>query len=322
MVSTTIIIPIGEAHIDVAQRAIDSAQGQTEPVNVLYEIDTEHVGPGALRNRMLAKVETPFVVFLDADDVIAPTFVAETLAMWRITHKYVFTDWLEGDKPVVAPTHPWCNGTWHVITALIPTAWAKEVGGFDESLPGYEDTDFYLKLTTRRHCGVRLPKALFTYAGDNGRGYQFHISPDRDRIKGEVSRRYAGMMGCCGQDEIDTPPIGTRMEGDVLCQALWDGKHSEASATIEHRIYPRISYPSTTWVNERDARMNPTLWRIVETPVDGAQVMNALDGLDLAMRVAQGKRAQATEYVPPSATPIEGRPNVGRILQLGAKKRA
>lgn len=321
MTAVTIVIPIGEMHVEQAQRAIQSAQQQTEPVNVLYEVDTEHVGPGALRNRMLAKVETPFVVFLDADDHIAPTFVEETLALARKTGKYVYTDWLEGDKPVMAPEHPWCGGTWHVITALLPTAWVKEVGGFDERLTGMEDTDMFLKLTTRRHCGVRLPKALFTYSDGGLRSDEFRASKDYEQIKGEIGRRYAGMMGCCGQDEIDIPPVGMRMDGDVLCQALWNGKHTEASQAIEGRIYPRIAYPATTWVNERDARANPNLWRIVETAVDEAIPMNGLDALELAMRLAQNSQPTPVEYTPPSAEPVEVKPNVAKVQQLAKKKR-
>lgn len=322
MVYVTVIIPIGEAHVDIAHRAIASAQKQTEPVNVLYEIDTAHVGPGALRNRMLTTVTTPFVVFLDADDWIAPTFVEETLSLARKTGKYVFTDWLEGTKPVVAPEKPWCGGTWHVITALLPTAWAKEVGGFDETLPAMEDTDFYLRLTTRHLCGVRLPKALFTYSDGGLRSDEFRQSGDiYEQVKGEIQRRYAGMTGCCGQDEIDIPPIGERMNGDVLCQAQWQGKHTEASQAMEGRIYPRIAFPATTWVNERDARANPHLWRIIEKPVDEAQLMSGLDGLELAMRIAQGNEAPAVEYVPPSAEPVQAKPNVSKVRQLGAKKR-
>jgi hypothetical protein len=288
---------------------------------VLYEVDTDHIGPGALRNRMLANVTTPFVVFLDADDFLAPTFIEETLREYRRTKKYIYTDWFEGSTYTPAPKHAWCGGTAHIVTALVPTAWAREVGGFDEDLPAMEDTDFFMKLVTRRHCGARLPIPLVTYTDDGLRSDELHADKDMHKhVQQMINKRYEGMYGCCG-DEQDLPPVGERMEGDVLCQALWNGKHTEASAAIEHRIYPRIAFPSTTWVNERDARANAHLWRIIELPVDEAQPMEALDGLELAMRLARVEQPKVVEYVAPHADPVATKPDVSKVRQLGAKRK-
>lgn len=324
MVYVTVVMPIGEAHVELAQRALASVRAQFEPCNVLYEIDTEHVGPGALRNRLLAQVDTPFVIFLDADDWLDPSFVKETLREWRRSHKYVYTDWILAgiNEPKPAPTKAWCGGTWHTITALIPTAWAKEVGGFDETLPAMEDTDFYMKLVTSRHCGIRLPMALFTYSNDGLRSDELRSDETvYNSVKTLIQRRYTGMLGCCG-DEVDYPPIGARMDNDVQAQALWQGKHTEASLWNEGRIYPRMAYPATTWVDKRDVASQPDKWRLVELPVDEAQPMNALDGLELAMNLAQGNAAPApAEYVPPKATPVVGKPDVAKIRQMGAKRK-
>jgi hypothetical protein len=99
----------------------------------------------------------PFVAFLDADDQIAPTWAQETLAAFEAhgRQRYIYTDHLQDGRVVPAPDKAWVHKTWHVITALIPTSWARAVGGFDRTLPAFEDTDLFLRLVTSGYCGGR-----------------------------------------------------------------------------------------------------------------------------------------------------------------------
>jgi hypothetical protein len=340
MPDLTFVIPIGPNHAHLAERAIASARAQTVPCAVLSMVDTEKRGPGVLRNAMLAKVETEFVSFLDADDWIEPTFAEDTIAEYRRVGggKYIFTDWFDNRGDVIATPclngpdgyplsvperHPYCGGTWHVLTTLLLTAWAREVGGFDEALPGSEDTDFYLKLCTSKRCGHHLSKALFHYAPGGGRAIAFRQRDDYTKIMKDFSIRYGGRMGCCGSDNRVIPPVGVRQPGDVLAMALWVGNRSEYGR-VTSRHYPRISMPRTAWVDPADVAKSPMLWRVVEQPaepaVDERQGMTTLQELASA-GMATVHKARVTDYSAPinepPAPPVVAKPDVERVLRLG-----
>jgi hypothetical protein len=166
----------------------------------------------------------------------------------------------------------WCGlETWHVITALIETAHIRAVGGFDQTLPALEDTDFWLKMVTSRYCGIRVPKPLMHYSDRGIRSRPVHKS-GRDRyLKDLIIRRYGGKMGCCGAENIidNSIPVGEAQSGDVEAMALWHGNHVEHGKATG-RTYPRMSWPRITWVDPRDIQKSPNLWKPIEKPIEPA----------------------------------------------------
>jgi hypothetical protein len=343
MTDLTFIIPIAPRHTKLAERAIASVRAQTVQCELLTMHDNDARGPGVLRNAMLAQVETPFVSFLDADDWIEPTFAEDTINEWHRVggNNYIYTDWLEQDGSVVetpclngidgrpmsvTTQRPYCGGTWHVITTLIPTAWAREVGGFDQSMKGVEDTDFYLKLCTTFRCGHRLPKALFHYSPGGGRAIDFRNSEDYDRTMRDLSLRYGGRMGCCGDEQAISAPIGQKQEGDVLAMALWQGNRGE-HGRVTGRPYPRISVPKTAWVDPRDAAHSPQLWRVIEqATVDQRPIEPTKSLVDLAeMSFKQVNRKEpnlvhmmySAPINEPPPPPVQIKPDIERVIRLG-----
>lgn len=143
----------------------------SDRVRVIHQ---HNAGPGAARNAGARLAETEFIVFLDADDTLDPTFVAKL-------HTAMVED-PSGCGPV---SHAYCqevltdqaHGTWkvpawdpmlllvtnlHPITTLLRRTCFEEVGGFDESLGGhYEDWDLWLKLSEKGYRGVRVREPLF-----------------------------------------------------------------------------------------------------------------------------------------------------------------
>ena len=316
MSDLTFIIPIGLNHQDVAQRAIDSVEAQTIPCQVITRVDTARRGPGALRNEMLRQVTTEFVSFLDADDWIESTFAEETIAAYMRAggNTYIFTDWIDGAGRVIeAPCmnamdghvlstpdrKPYCGGTWHPLTTLLPTAWARAVNGFDEQLPAVEDTDMWLKMCTTFRCGTRLARPLFHYTPGGKRSHDFATGPDYDRVMGELTQRYGGKMGCCGDATAIAKPIGEKQSGDVLAMALWHGNRSEFGR-VSKRHYPRLSFPRTAWVDPSDVSYSPNLWQMIEQiAVDERVGIQSV--AELAQMGMNGVRRNP--YAPPTIEP-------------------
>jgi hypothetical protein len=258
----TIITPVAPYHLDRLDAVRATVAAQTVPCRHILVVDRAGRGPGHARNVGLRRTESEFVVFLDADDWLEPTFVERCLTAFD-GQRYVYTDWRQGAERKDAPCAPWTNRTWHCITTLLPTAWAREMGGFDEDLPGGEDTAFYLKLTTAGRCGKRLAEPLFHYGKDGRRANAFVNGPQFALIMKQLTERYGGKrMACgdCGELPQDIQPLGDRGPGDVLVQATWGGNRRERGS-MTGRIYPRAGNGAQLWVDPRDADAAPQLFR-------------------------------------------------------------
>jgi glycosyltransferase involved in cell wall biosynthesis len=145
-------------------------------------------GLPAARNRGAQEAKdhgSTFLVFLDADDWVEPTFV-------RKLHAKFQDDAQEGEKAAGngatgSASHAYCQerlvelgtGVWrvpqwdpitlmvtnlHPVTALVRRDCFEAVGGFDEAMTeGYEDWDLWLKFAHRGWHGVRVREPLFIW---------------------------------------------------------------------------------------------------------------------------------------------------------------
>lgn len=268
----TFVTPVGSYH--TADLATAQVAAQTVPCQHVIIQDTDSRGPGWARNQGTAQVTTSLIAFLDADDKIAPTWAEETLAAFEASggRRYIYTDHLQDGKRIEAPKCAWTNRTWHVITALLPTAWVKSVGGFDETLPAFEDTDLFLRLISTGHCGARLARPLFTYGADGERSAKWYGTPVYDAVMRYFSRQYGGrtMGSCCGDPQPgDLVAVGEHLDGDVMAEAAWAGNRPQRGRATG-RIY-RTGNWKRTWVDPRDIDVQPELWNIVReagTPPD------------------------------------------------------
>lgn len=260
----TLVTPVGPYH--TADLATAQVAAQTVPCQHIIIHDEHGRGAGWARNAGLAQVTTPFAVFLDADDQIAPTWAEETLAAFEAGggRRYIYTDHVQDGKVVSAPDCAWARGTWHVITALLPTAWALAVGGFDTTLPAFEDTDFYLRLLAHGYRGQRLARPLFHY-GPGGQRSARHINtPVYEAAMRYFSRNYRRQQvgGCCGDPHPgDLIATGERLDGDVMAEATWAGNRPQRGRATG-RVY-RTGNWKRTWVDPADAAAQPELWQLV-----------------------------------------------------------
>lgn len=274
MFDVTFITPVATYHTALLERAAASVAAQTVPCAHVVVQDPDGRGPAWARNRGLEKAHTPFVVFLDADDWVEPTFAERCLEAWE-PRRYVYTDWYEDGTLRRAPGNPWCDDLeWHVITALIPKWAADEVGGF-KTMPGGEDSEFYWALTRRvKCCGLALHEPLFHYGREGQRARTFlnvvegqpvnlAKNPQYQQVMRDIIRSY-GNMGCCSDQVIQarqTLPGGE--PGDVLVRAMWGGNR-QVLGPVSGRLYPRSGNGRLMMVDPADAQARPDLWQPVE----------------------------------------------------------
>lgn len=283
------------------------------PARALMHIDAAGDGPAVIRNALLAQVETPFVVFLDADDWVEPAFTQATLSVWK-PGCYVYTDWYEDDRVKRAPARPWCvDQQWHVITALLPTEAARAIG-FDERLPGAEDTAFYWQLVRRGICPLHLPRPLFHYGDGGCRSRAFLNRDDHLQWIQYITQRYGGRMGCCGGEaNVNGTVIMNAPEpGDVLAITLWYGNRRERGR-VTGRLYPRAGNGAALWVAPADIAAAPHLWQaLAETPTVHEGFEQAATALFGDARIAPAPQAVPPDD--PLLTSVQRRRRAARAL--------
>lgn len=320
----TFITPVSPDHVQYLPACVATVKEQTIPCQHLIMHDPERRGPAVIRNRLLGQATTDYVTFLDADDWVEPDFAEKMLAAIRRA-TYVFSDWWQDGEHKQAPERPWCGGTFHLVTAVVPRTLAIQIGGFDESLPALEDTAFYLEFLTREWCGTRVPYPLVHYRVNGGRSDAIHKNEYQlTQIRAELAQRFGrrGKMGCCGNPtEVDNHPVGEQQPGDVLAMALWGGNRTEHGRATGRR-YPRMSYPHTTWVDPLDIKASPHLWKAVQPEPEAAKMPQ----IEIASPIARGVDAireglagwGTIEEVSllPEQSPVAAIPNTNLVKRL------
>ncbi|MDQ2686928.1 MAG: glycosyltransferase, partial [Armatimonadota bacterium] len=128
-------------------------------------------GLPAARNTGIAEVRGEFILPLDADDTLRPTFLEKTVAALQAdpAADYAFTFlqffgtrhdiWQCGpftpEELQTANRVPYC--------ALMRRPMVEALGGYGEGIAAYEDWDFWLRATALGHRGTRVPEPLFCY---------------------------------------------------------------------------------------------------------------------------------------------------------------
>lgn len=230
----SIIIPVGPGHENLVYRALDSLQSQsvtswevivvndsgrsmTQPMTgqplaqaypFITEVDSGQSGVAKARNIGAKQAHTDMLVFLDADDWLLPGYLAHTIQAYNDNpDTYVYTDWLgfDGSKMSGHVSKEFTiagilKEALHPITALVPRAWHNEIGGFDESVSGWEDWFYYLDLVKAGHCGHRVGYQGLVYDYSSGLRREDSLRK-RNELLPEVRRRYKeDSMACssCG----------------------------------------------------------------------------------------------------------------------------
>lgn len=149
-----------------SERAIPSAEAQGIPV-----IHRHGMTLAQARNEALALVKSEWVVFLDADDELAPGYI-EAMAGGSTDLRAPAISYLRSGHrgrpyiPKVAGHSHECSagclpeGNWLVIGTAVRTEMAREVGGFRE-WACYEDWCFFQRCWLAGATVVAIPEAVY-----------------------------------------------------------------------------------------------------------------------------------------------------------------
>ncbi len=135
-------------------------------------VEQPNRGLGAARNAGFRAAGGEYVVPLDADDLLDPTYIAECLAALRDSDAaFAYTDFQVfgtesyQERPGDYNLYRLLDRNFLTYAALIRKHDWELSGGYDESLKcfGYEDWEFWLRLGGRGRFGRYVPKSLFRY---------------------------------------------------------------------------------------------------------------------------------------------------------------
>lgn len=249
----TVVIPVGPGHEEIVMRALDSVWRQSLPnwecivvpngcdllihpstgahISEAYpwakviRMDYENVAKA--RNVGAENAIGEFLSFLDADDYYELHYLRDTVKAYNEAggDVYVYTDYYSlrasGElKPAKSKTfdpEQMKKAALHPITALVPKIWHDEVGGFDEDLEGWEDWDYYLKMSLiAGHCGLRVTESLMVYDFTSGarRDESYDL---KDELLPIIQERYSMCRGrnCSKprQQANPIPPVAAKAVG-------------------------------------------------------------------------------------------------------------
>jgi peptidoglycan/xylan/chitin deacetylase (PgdA/CDA1 family)/GT2 family glycosyltransferase/SAM-dependent methyltransferase len=150
-------------------------------------VRTENRGVAAARNLGVGLTSSPYVVLLDADDVLEPTYLERAAQLLDERPGVGFVTCAmrafgDADYVWIPPPCTWLQtlvrGGPHVSTMFRRALW-EAVGGFDEGLAGYEDTDFWLSAIAHGFGGEVLSDPLLRYRVRASSRYQRAIVRSR-----------------------------------------------------------------------------------------------------------------------------------------------
>lgn len=305
----SIVIPVGPGHEEFVKDALHSVEGQThrfwecivvndsgQPICLegfpwAKVVSTSgRLGAGAARNLGAKQANAPFLLFLDADDLLKPTFLEATLKAYEQNGRYVYTDWFTQDERGMKQLHPtpeysfeaiWQNPSIHAVTALIPRKWFEVAGGFDESLSAYEDVDLFMKLLSKGYCGVRVAEPLLLYNLEQG---QRRAAGEKRKaeFRALLKKRYSQYMEdkdmCCSdppKGKQPGPPTPDNVDefrasyGDMV-KVRWTWEFAPEGMILFKGPVTKIPYGRRAkgdvfYIWERDFVGNPEMFTRVET---------------------------------------------------------
>jgi glycosyltransferase involved in cell wall biosynthesis len=338
----SIVIPLGPGHERYVIDALDSCVAQTEhrweaivvndtgeeiaripgaPYARIVHTTDQH-GAGRARNVGLEFARAPLVLFLDADDFLAPNALAAMLAEYAKGQAgYVYSGWrvIRPDKTEMEfPAQDYDRRAWltgkatgrNTVTVLMATEDARRIG-FDAEMVGYEDWDFFCHCAVEGVCGAPVRELLLTYRHIAGQR-SVKASEHHTELVHTIKSRYADyaegakeMCACCGGNKRALAEIQAAREATNRTMNM---------ATVGTQ--PQATAPAQAPVPEGHTRMRftgdrrgPVTYYVKGTPYTGANTdewrfLNAKnEHVDALERMGVWARVRVAPVVVPAVAP-------------------
>lgn len=198
MNEVTLLTPSLPGREEMLAETVRSVQAQTVPVEHLWAVDVDRLGPAPVRNKLLADVATELVGFVDDDDVLDPQHVELCVAAlgesgacvaypwFRFNHPrgwWPLGEFLEIQRADGSKVHAFgqpfdpaalAHNSFIPVTVIARTDCLRKVGGFPT--PGtpewpHESTEewgLWQRLVADGHSFVHVPTVTWEYRVHGG----------------------------------------------------------------------------------------------------------------------------------------------------------
>lgn len=170
----------------MAERAESSVCAQTTTVGICTaHIDDPHPhNCGRARNNAAALAESEWLLFLDADDELAPDACERLLEAAASTPGDIYVPAMsyyrngQWEPPGTLTPRPVHKGWWGPVGAMIRRADFERIGRFREDLPWGEDVELFLRAERAGLTFVPVQSAVYRIHWREG-SRKFHPQSDR-----------------------------------------------------------------------------------------------------------------------------------------------
>jgi pyruvyltransferase len=146
---------------------LDSIEGH-ESIKIIHK---ENTGISDTRNRAVREGCGDYILPLDADDMILPGYLKKGVGIIKNNPNIspVYCDTIHAGEAQGLEKRPeWSKdrligGPFIVNSSLYSREAYNYVGGYDTNLQGWEDYDFWIRMSKEGYEGKRIPNGLFIY---------------------------------------------------------------------------------------------------------------------------------------------------------------